>query len=102
MSLQALSPNQSVVLTSTAASQTTTVPANGGESITIYNGAANPVYLKWGASVAIPATGTWTSGIIVVASTTTQSFGNDIRGGSLSYIAATAGGLLTITTGEGV
>ena len=102
MSLQALSPNQSVILTSTTSSQTTTVPVGGGETLTVYNAGANPVYLKWGASVAIPATGTWTSGLIVAAPTTTQSFGNNVAGGALSYIAATAGGTLILTVGEGV
>lgn len=102
MSLQAISVNQMVILTSTTSTQTTTVPANGGESMVIYNGGANTVYFKWAASIAIPATGTWTPSIISVAPGTTQSFSNDIRGGSFSYIAVTAGGLVIISLGEGV
>ncbi len=97
--MAALSVSKSVVLTSTTSSQTTTVPGGNG-SLVVYNGAANPVYLTFGASIAIPATGTWTSDITVVQPGTTQVFASG--SGTLAYIAATAGGLLILSVGEGV
>jgi len=95
--MAALSVSKSVVLASTLASQTTVVPAGG--TLVVYNGAANPVYLTFGASVAVPGTGNWTSDLLIVQPSTTQAFANG--GGTLAYIASTAGGLLVLSVGEG-
>ncbi|MES2904225.1 MAG: hypothetical protein V4696_08580 [Pseudomonadota bacterium] len=97
--MPALSVSRSVVLTSTTSSQITTVP-NSGATLVVYNGAANPVFLTFGSSVAVPATGTWTGDLLIVQPSTTQTFANG--GGTLAYIASTAGGLLTLSVGEGV
>ena len=94
------------VLTSTTASQTVTFPGTDGETaqIIVRNGAANPVYLAAGASVAIPGgtPSTSTVGIIEVGANTTQTFDFSFGGGTIAYIAATAGGSLTIMTGVGI
>lgn len=87
-------------LTSTTSSQTVTVPA-GFPSITIYNGAANPVYLAFEASVAVPTLGVWADQVICVQPGTTQVFDNHDAGGTLAYIASTAGGELVISIGDG-
>ncbi len=97
--MAALSVSKSVVLTSTTASQTTTVPGGNG-TLVVYNGAANPVYLTFGATAVIPAAGTWTSDLMVIQPGTTQTFA--ASGGTLAYIASTAGGALILSVGEGV
>ena len=97
--MAALSVSKSVVLASTTSSQTTTVPSGNG-TLVVYNGGANPVFMTYGATVAVPATGTWTSDIVVVQPGTTQSFA--ASGGTLAYIAATAGGALILSVGEGL
>ena len=92
--------SSTVVLTSTTSSQTTAVPA-GGSSIIVYNGGANVVYLTFAATVAVPTTGTWTPNVIAAQPETTQSFGISRDGGTLAYIASTAGGLLVLSVGSG-
>lgn len=101
MSLRTFTASRAVLLTSTAASQTTTVPGGNGKMV-VYNAGANPVLLAWAASVAIPAAGTWTDGLLVVSPGATVSTDIPIGGGTLAYIAQTAGGSLWLNTGEGI
>lgn len=98
--MPAFTPASSVSLTSTTSSQVTSVPV-GAYSITVYNGGANVVWLKWAATVAVPTAGTWTDNVFAVQPGTTQSFSAPQSGGSLSYIAETAGGQLIIGVGSG-
>ena len=93
--------SQTVKLTSTASSQTVTVP-NGYNSLTIYNAGIYPVYFAYGASVAVPTGGTWVSNVISVQPATTQVFANTPVGGTMAYIAETAGGTVILSVGEGV
>ncbi len=97
--MAALRVSKSVVLTSTTSSQTTQVPGGNG-TLVVYNGAANPVYLTYGATASVPAAGTWTGDIFIVQPGTTQTFA--ASGGTLAYIAATAGGTLILSVGEGL
>ena len=96
--------SSTAVLTSTTASQSVTFPA-GAETtqLVIYNGGANPVYVSRAASVAIPSAtpGINDPQVMCVAPSTTQPFTLPMNGGTLSYIAATAGGALVIMTGTG-
>lgn len=88
------------VLTSTTSSQTVTVPT-GEPTMIVHNAASNPVYLKWGASVAVPTTfasGDWT---MAVPAGLSRSFDIPQAGGTLAYIASTAGGSLIISIGSG-
>lgn len=91
---------KSINLTSTTSSQSVTIPP-GADSMVIYNAAANPVFLKFAASVAIPGAA-FADGVFVVAPGTTQTFDLDRQEGDLAYIAATAGGALYITLGKGL
>ena len=102
MALDPFAAASTVVLTSTLSSQTTTVPSRGAGTLVAYNAGPNVVYLKAGATVAVPVAGTWTDGITAIAPGSTQSVSADTRGGSLSYIAETAGGGLYLSIGEGV
>lgn len=98
--MPAFTPASSVTLTSTTSSQSTLVPT-GAYSITVYNGGANVVWLKWGASITAPVTGTWTDGVFAIQPGTTQSFSAPQGGGTLAYIAETAGGQLIVGVGSG-
>ena len=100
MSFNAFTPQSSVLLTSTTASQTTSVSQNC-DDLLIYNGAANPVYMAWAGAVAVPTAGTWTAGLIIVPPGTSLKIAAPMGGGTLAYIAATAGGLLIISGGIG-
>ena len=93
--------SQTVKLTSTTASQTVVVP-NGFNSLTIYNAGIYPVYFAYGASVAVPTVGTWVNGVIAVQPSTTQVFANTPVGGTMAYIAETAGGTVLVAVGEGI
>jgi len=97
----AFTPLSTVVLTSTTSSQTTTVPANSGNMVA-YNGGTNTVYLTFANSLAVPTTGTWTASVIAVQPGTTQTFTIPPAGGTLAYIAETAGGELILSVGQGV
>jgi len=97
--MKPLTPAQTCVLTSLPTSQTLTVPIGYG-TLEVYNAAADTVFLKWAASVAVP-TSTWADGVIAVQPETTQSFGMPPGATSLSYIAQTLGGALVISVGEG-
>ena len=100
MSFESFAPSSTVVLTSTTSSQTTSVPGGGG-AMQVYNGATNTAYLAWAASIAVPAGGTWTPGVIAVAPGTTQVFAVPQPGGTLAYIAENAGGELILSVGAG-
>ena len=100
MALDPFAAASTVVLASTLASQTTTVPARGAGTLVAYNAGTNVVYLKWAATVAVPVSGTWTDNITAIAPGSTQSVSN--VGGTLAYIAETAGGALYLSIGEGV
>ena len=100
MALDPFAAAATVVLTSTLASQTTTVPSRGAGTLVAYNAGPNVVYLKAGTTVAVPVAGTWTDGVTAIAPGSTQSISN--VGGSLAYIAETAGGGLYLSIGEGV
>ena len=91
---------KTIKLTSTTSSQTVTVPA-GFDNFVIYNGGSNPLYLKYGASVAVPTVGAWVDQLICVQPGTTQTFNNKDGGGTLAYIAETAGGTVIISVGDG-
>ena len=93
--------SQTVKLTSTTSSQTVTVPT-GYNSLSIYNSGVYPVYFVYGASVVVPTVGTWVSGMIAVQPATTQVFANVPTGGTMAYIAETAGGTVVLSVGEGV
>ena len=106
---EAFTVSNTAVLTSTITSQTVVFPAADGETLQliIYNGAANPVFVAKAATVAVPAVtasgGTAASpGVICIAPSTSQPFSLPMLGGTLAYIAATAGGFLAITTGSGL
>lgn len=99
--MQPFTSSQTVKLTSTTASQTVVVP-NGFNSLSIFNAGANPVYFAYGASIAVPTVGTWVPGLIAVQPSTTQVFANRPSGGTLAYIAETAGGTVLLSTGEGM
>ena len=101
MSLDPFIAAQSVVLTSTTSTQATIVPGGGAGTLVVYNAGANVVYLKWAATVAVPVLGTWTSGVTAIAGGSTQSLSNNPFGGTLAYIAETAGGELILSIGEG-
>ena len=96
----AFTASSSVLLTSTTASAATVIPA-GNDDLLIYNGAANAVYMAWAANVAVPAAGVWGAGLIIIPPGVSMKIGCPIAGGSLAYIAATAGGALTISAGIG-
>lgn len=87
-----------VALTSSTSSQTVTLPA-GGTSMIAFNGGSNPVYLRWGSSISIPTTPG--SGCYFVAPGQTALFSCQQSGGTLAYIADTAGGQLAISVGTG-
>lgn len=97
--MKPLTPAKTCVLTSTTSSQTVTMPA-GYSTLEVYNAAADTVFLKWAATVAVPGT-SFADGVIAVQPETTQSFGMPPGATSLSYIAQTLGGTLVITVGEG-
>ena len=97
--MKPLTAGATAVLTSTTSSQTVTLPS-GYNSLCAYNGGSNPVFLKIGASVAVPGA-TFDAGVICVQPGTTQVFGISPTGGTLAYIAQTAGGTLVLTVGEG-
>lgn len=92
---------RTVRLTSTTSSQTTTIPA-GFTSLVVFNGGGQPLYLAMGASVAIPAVGTWGDNLVCVQPGTTQVFGIPNTGGTLAYIADTTGGPVVLSVGTGV
>ena len=94
------SPNATVVLTSTTSSQTTSVPG-GNTTMIAYNAGSNPVYMRFAATVAVPDA-TWDyEPIYVVQPSTTQAFSIPSAGGTLAYIASTAGGTLVLSVGNG-
>ena len=101
MSLDPFAASQTVVLASTLASQTTSVPSGGSGTLVIYNGGPNVLYVKWGGTVAVPTAGVWTLGVMALAPGSTQSIGNTPGGGLLSYIAEVAGGEVIMSIGEG-
>ena len=86
-------------LTSTSSSQTVTVPV-GASVLVAYNGGPQPVYLKYGASVAVP--GAWAEKVMAVQPYPTQAFAVPQGGGTLAYIADTTGGSLVLSVGEGL
>ena len=101
---EAFEVSSTAVLTSTTASQSVVFPTVGETlQLSIYNGAANPVYVSKAATVAIPsATPAATDPqVFCVPPTSTRLFTLPMNGGTLSYIAATAGGTLVIMTGTG-
>ena len=100
MALDPFASAATVVLTSTTASQVTTIPGRGAGTLVAYNAGANVVHVKSAATVAVPVTGTWTDGITSIAPGSTQSISN--VGGQLAYIAETAGGALYLSIGDGV
>lgn len=87
-------------LTSTTSSQTVSVPDTGVQ-LFAYNGAANTVYLKWAGSVALPTDTFGGPYAGVLPAGTTQVLTVPTGGGTLAYIANTAGGELTLATGYG-
>ena len=99
MALDPFASAATVVLASTLVSQTTTVPSRGAGTLVAYNAGPNVVYLKSAATVAVPAAGVWTDGVTAIAPGSTQSVSN--VGGTLAYIAETAGGALYLSIGEG-
>lgn len=99
MALDPFAAASTVVLASTLASQTTTVPTRGAGTLVAYNAGPNVVYLKSGATVAVPTAGVWTDGVTALAPGSTQSV--SAISGTLAYIAETAGGALYLSIGEG-
>ena len=99
MALDPFASAATVVLASTLVNQTTTVPSRGAGTLVAYNAGPNVVYLKSGATVAVPTAGVWTDGVTAIAPGSTQSVSN--VGGQLAYIAETAGGALYLSIGEG-
>lgn len=96
--------SSTAVLTSTTSSQSVTFPASGQTNqIVVYNGGANPVYVAKAATVAIPSGAPALNDpqVLCIAPSTTQPFTVPMNGGTLSYVAATAGGALVIMTGNG-
>ena len=97
-----------VLLTSLATAQTVIFPAANGEtdSIVIYNGGANLLFATLGATVSVPgvtASGGSGSGLAywAIAPGTTQTFTCEMLGGTVAYIAQTAGGTVTMSVGAG-
>jgi hypothetical protein len=92
-------PTHVGVFTSTTSSQTLAVPA-GATSMKVVNAAANPLYLKFAATVAVPTTLASGEGEMYVAASSNDTFALPASitalGGTLAYIAVTAGGALTI------
>ena len=103
MALDSFAAGNVVTLTSTLSSQTTTVPGGGNGTMMVQNNAANTVYLKAAATIALPVAGTWTTPLIAVGPSQTQTIANPLpNGGTLAYIAEIAGGGLVLSIGEGV
>ena len=96
-----------VLLTSTTSSQTVTFANTGyNDTIVIYNGGANVLFAMPGVSVAVPSViasgGTGTGyAAWAIAPGTTQSFTYEEQGGTVAYIAQTAGGTVTMSVGAG-
>jgi hypothetical protein len=86
-------------LTSTTSSQTVTIPV-GYTALEVYNAAANPLYLKFAASVAVPSS-SFADGVIAIQAGTTQVFSIPPGATTLAYIAETAGGTMLLSVGEG-
>ena len=97
--MKLLTVRSTAALTSTTSSQTLAVPV-GSSSLVVYNGGANPVYLAYAASVAVPGS-TLVDGVFCMQPGTTQSFCKPPDATTLAYIAATAGGVLVVSVGEG-
>lgn len=94
------SPKDTVVLTSTISNQSVTLPP-GATTMMVYNAAANPVYLRLGSAAAVPGSTFPQGPIMVVQPGTTQMFSIAGTGMALNYIAATAGGALVVSVGDG-
>ncbi len=100
MALDPFAAAATVVLASTLVSQTTTVPSRGAGTLVAYNAGPNVVYLKSAATVAVPTGGAWADGVTALAPGSSQSV--SAVGGTLAYIAETAGGGLYLSIGEGI
>ena len=101
--MTAFAAEQSVQLTSTTTSQTVTLPA-GYNSARVYNAAANTVWLKYSGIGSTPTSanpGATFSPVMFVSPSSTADIQIAPSGGSLAYIADTAGGLLNISVSRG-
>lgn len=87
-------------LTTTLASQTITLPGNGGE-VLFENTGPNIVYFAIGATAAVPAVGSFVQGLIAVAPGLQRVFTIPAGDIQLSYIAETAGGTVIVSVGIG-
>jgi hypothetical protein len=92
-----------VNLTSTTTSQPVVFAAGvSTNQIVVINGCPNIVYIKLAGTVTIPGATPDVTGIIACSPNSTQPFTLPMNGGTLAFIAATAGGPLTIMTGNGI
>lgn len=99
MTEQVFTPIATAALTSTTSSQTIIIPP-GSTTLIVYNGGSNSVYFRFGASVTVPS-GIMASGVYLATPGQTILYASPQSGGSLAYIADTAGGPLSISVGVG-